>query len=65
VFAAGDEFSPSFRPFPVSEVMAHGTLKLLRNWRDAQARDIGAIVKKRNSTNHMRPADGGAFILPS
>jgi hypothetical protein len=45
--------------------MALGTLKSLRNWGDAPAREIAALVKEPNPINHMRPTKVGAFILPS
>jgi hypothetical protein len=45
--------------------MALGTLKWFAFRAEAPAGRIGWMSKIFNPTNHMRPAGGGAFILPS
>jgi hypothetical protein len=40
-------------------------LKWLENPGDAPAGGNLAVLKKLNTTNHMRPTQVGAFILPS
>ena len=45
--------------------MAVGTLKLLAFRTKAPAGRMAQMSKIFNPTNHMRPAGGGAFILPS
>ena len=45
--------------------MALGTLKSLAVQAKAPAAQAGWMSKISNPTNHMRPAGGGAFILPS
>jgi hypothetical protein len=46
-------------------VMAIGPLKVLRKAAEPPAGDSARISKISNPTNYMRPAGGGAFILPS
>jgi hypothetical protein len=45
--------------------MAVEALKPLAFRVEAPAARVGRIAKIGNITNHMRQADGGAFILPS
>jgi hypothetical protein len=45
--------------------MAVGALKSLGNWAEALSGSESAVLKMLNPTNHIRPADGGAFSLPS
>jgi hypothetical protein len=45
--------------------MAVGALKSLGNWAEALAGGERVVLKMLNPTNHIHPADGGAFSLPS
>jgi hypothetical protein len=45
--------------------MALGALKILVFLAKAPAGPVCQMPKISNPTNHMRPAGGGAFILPS
>jgi hypothetical protein len=45
--------------------MALGALKVLVFLANAPAGPVRQTMKISNPTNHMRPAEGGAFILPS
>src|ERR1700722_20302613 len=45
--------------------MALGVLKLLTFRAEAPAGRMARMPKISNPTNYMRPAGGGAFILPS
>jgi len=50
---------------PPAQWMAVGALKTLVFLAKAPAGPVCETPKISNPTNHIRPAEGGAFILPS